>query len=725
MGGVSINSPVRGNFMSDDRRGFFRRAAGLGLAAWAGGGWPRGAWAQTVGSGLGSWAGASDPTLAGNAWAARFTSAVPWALAPGNLMQPLDTTTPTVFSVRAGQTTAPMLGPSLPSTTIWGYENVVGVVGQGVTSPGRSFVVQSGTPITVRWFNNLVDATGKELPHLLGVDQTLAMQTAPDGTKINGVPIAVHHHGGSNAPEFDGGPDQWLTPQRKQIGPGISAANSYSSDGLVYQYLNDEEASMHWYHDHADGMTRINAYAGLAGLYLIRDANEAALIKLELLPTGAQEVPLVIADKIFQANGSLAYVADIPAFNGWNAPSATPPVWNPVNPSRALPGFYPIPKTVNPVTGVATPVISPATGNPFIDPATGYYAADPTGTYNPNDPNSVVAGHQPTHLPEMFGDVICVNGRAWPNLQVEARQYRLRLLNGSDSRVYNLRFGTLPFFQIGTDQGLLNLPVPLSAITIFPGERKDIVIDFTKVASGTKIVVTNDAPFPYPGGTPTNPAVDPWGTVMQIEVSKPLDVTVNKPARLNALTLLRGRAIGTPLLPIVLAPPPATVVRKILLGEGCDEYGRIMPLLGTVFGSTGKVTDADAGTKAFHDPADIFPKLGATEVWEFWNTTVDAHPIHMHLVKFRIADRQAFTGTVQQKAMPNGWTGVRLSAPPTLSGRPTPAPLTEQGWKDTVVCPPGQVTRVVARFTKPGTYVYHCHILGHEEHDMMRWFKVQ
>jgi spore coat protein A len=586
-------------------------------------------------------------------------------------------------------------------------------VGQGVSSPGRTFVVQSGTPITVNWYNNLVDASGKELPHLLGVDQTLAMQAAADGSKINGVPIAVHHHGGSSAPEFDGGPDQWLTPQRKQVGPGIVAANSYSSDGLLYKYLNDEEASMHWYHDHADGMTRINAYAGLAGLYLVRDANEAALVKLNLLPTGPQEVPLVISDKIFQANGELAYVGDIPAFNGWNAASKVPPAWNPVSPTNPLPSFYPI-------------AVDPATGLPVADATTGLYpAAGAEGAYNPDDPAALVAGTQPTHVPEMYGDVICVNGKAWPNLQVEPRQYRLRLLNGSDSRVYNLKFGGRSFFQVGTDQGLLNLPVTLTAITIAPGERKDIVIDFTKVAANTKIVVTNDAPFPYPLGTPTNPAVDPWGTVMQIDVSKPLDVTVNKPAKLTALTILRGRAAGTPLLPIVLFPPNNVKVRKILLGEGCDEYGRIMPLLGTVFGSTGKVTDKDAGTKAFHDPADISPMLGATEVWEFWNTTVDAHPIHMHLVKFRVANRQAFNGTVQQKPMPNGWTGVTLSAPPTLSGLPSPAPLTEQGWKDTVVCPPGYVTRVIATFSKPGTYVYHCHILGHEEHDMMRWFKVQ
>jgi spore coat protein A len=114
-------------------------------------------------------------------------------------------------------------------------------------------------------------------------------------------------------------------------------------------------------------------------------------------------------------------------------------------------------------------------------------------------------------------------------------------------------------------------------------------------------------------------------------------------------------------------------------------------------------------------------------VWEFWNTTVDAHPIHMHLVKFRVLNRQVFSATPVAKPMAQGWTGVRLLAPPVLSPLAAdlvPAPDTEQGWKDTVVCPPGSVTRVVATFEKRGTYVYHCHILGHEEHDMMRWFKV-
>lgn len=697
-----------------NRRHFLKTTMSASLVAAAGSAGIRPALAQTVGGGPASWAGATDPALLQKVWDIRFTTPLPWALDPTNtvlakalnvdaagnvpllgvtlkpnlpaigfVLKP-DAGTANVYTMKAGQTSWPMLGPlggrfkdgsPIPVTTLWGYGNqelesiFTNNSGLGVTFPARSFVVQRNAPITVHWLNQLVDASGNALPHLLGIDQTISMQVDPQNQPINGVPIAVHHHGGNTAAEFDGGPDQWFTPQRRQIGPGITAANSPTPDRLTYVYANDDEASMHWYHDHGEAVTRINAYAGLAGLYVVRDANETALVNARLMPTGEQEIPVVIQDKVFQADGNLAYTADMPAFNGWNTlnPAAT----------RLLPGFTP--------------------------PA-----------YDPNDPATAITGTQPTISPEMFGDVIVVNGVAWPNLQVERRQYRLRLLNGSDSRVYRLRFGDLRFFQVGTDVGLLNIPVLMTSIVIAPGERKDIVIDFAQAAQGAKLVVTNDAPFPYPNGVPTLPT-DPWATVMQIDVSKPLNETVNKRTSLNVFTILRGRGAGTPLVPLYLLPPRNVVTRQILLAEGCDEYGRITPLLGTV---------AD-GTKAFADPPDIFPKLGATEVWEFWNVSPDAHPIHMHLVRFRVVNRQAFTATVQPKAMTNGYTGVSLATPPVLSGFATVAPLSEQGWKDTVLCMPGEVTRVVTTFQRPGKYVYHCHILGHEEHDMMRWFQVK
>ena len=110
-------------------------------------------------------------------------------------------------------------------------------------------------------------------------------------------------------------------------------------------------------------------------------------------------------------------------------------------------------------------------------------------------------------------------------------------------------------------------------------------------------------------------------------------------------------------------------------------------------------------------------------MWEFWNISPDAHPIHMHLVQFRVLNRQAFMGTVSQKVMLNNWTGQQLSNA-MLAGLAVNAPANEQGWKDTVLCPPNQVTRILVTFNRPGKYVYHCHILSHEEHDMMRWYQV-
>ena len=674
--------------------------------------------AQTVGNmDQTTWAGASDAAIATNAWNNRFTNNLPWLLDPtpavikdvlnadasGNvpvLNKRLKSTLPAAgfiylpdaghpntYSIKTGQTVWPMLGrlgthfpdgSPAPVTKVWGYGNTdlesifTDGTGLPVTHLGRTLVVQRGTPITVNWYNKLVNSSNQPLPHIMPVDQTLAMQKDPKGAPINGVPITIHHHGAASNFEFDGGPDQWFTPLRKQVGPGVyiggSNPNSTTgSDHLTYRYDSTEEACMHWYHDHAEGLTAVNAYAGLAGLYVIRDKNEAALINSRLIPSGAQEVPLVFQDKLFTANGSLGFTDDSPAFNGWNtlAPGSV----------LTLPGF-------------------------------------PTD-YDPNNPDTVVTGTVPTRQPEMFGDIIIVNGVAWPKLVVEPRQYRFRLLNASDSRVYNFSFGGKTVYQIATDGGFLNAPAALTSVVIAPGERKDIVVDFTGMPLGTRLVVTNDANFPYPDGDPTNPT-DPYATIMQFKVGAPVSSAVS---HMTPTTRLRGYDAATPLLPVVSSVPSRGIAatRKIMLGEGCDEYGRIMPMLGTVA----------EGTKRFQDPADIFPAVGTTEVWEFWNTTGDAHPVHMHLVQFRIINRQPFNGAIEEKLLSNGWDGVKLSAPPTLDAGPAvPAPADEQGWKDTVVCPPGLVTRVMANFSKRGKYVYHCHILSHEEHDMMRWYQV-
>jgi spore coat protein A len=727
----------------------------------------------TTGAMMSVWSDVSDPGIWTRAWNNRFKNQMPNALDPNLLgvgfiyrgdIDPQTNLPSNTYTIHAGQTDWDILGIGV-KTKVWGYGNYE--TGQ-VTFPGRTLVVQRGTPIKVNWENNLVGTDGvTPLPHLLPIDQTIMEEAfGIDGSKaINGVPIAIHHHGGDTAFEFDGGPDQWFVPKRQQIGPGVYDTPSYDpvtgtlihdkntdavSEQLNYTYDNNQEASMHWYHDHGEGVTRINAYAGLAGLYVVRDANEKVLTDLTAvpagtiaknkIPSGPYEVPLVIQDRAFAADGSMSYGAD--------------------------PGFYPIPlPTVNPNGAATAELPSPGwegIGNSAL-----------VGTDNPIAPFGYwVDRSNPTHFPEMFADVINVNGVAWPQLKVEPREYRLRLLNGSDSRVYNLSFGGLQFWQVGTDLGFLNKPVPLRSVVIAPGERIDVVVNFadsqTRTIAGKKvrqIVVTNNAATPYPFGAPVT--VGP-NTIMQFDVSLPLNAAVPR-TKLDSAANLRGLApVGT--LPALQTPrlaaatvPAGTKVRRILLGEGADQYGRITPLMGTYDPADPYVPgdlagpSTNKGTQLFHDQATetvtlkrdaAGQPLPTTEVWEFWNATVDSHPIHMHLVQFRVLNRQGFIpsgaandpvlGPLQVEAttQSNGWSGIRLipawnqlvtNALQATPANPvlTPAPAGEQGWKDTVLAPPGQVTRVLATFTRPGKYVYHCHILSHEERDMMRWFEVK
>jgi spore coat protein A, manganese oxidase len=599
-----------------------------------------------------SWAMTSDPTTYAQAFAARFTntfvnvlSAVP--VAGVTSFYAPDAGTTNKFTILAQQSQQNVLGVPGKLTTIWGYKNYQTAQ---PTFPGRSFQVQRGTPVTVSWQNNLRTAAGP-LPHLLPVDQTITIQ-AP----TTGVPLAVHHHGGDTAFEFDGGPDQWSTPVRQQIGPGITAAAlDPAAPAIRYQYTNAQEASMHWYHDHAEGLTRINVHAGLAGLYVVRDANETLLRQTFIIPTAPYELALVLQDRCFDAVGNLAYSAN--------------------------PADYP-------------------------DPAVA----------------ATLPANAPTHMPEMFGDVILVNGKAWPNLTVEPRPYRVRLLNGSDSRFYTLNFGTAPIYQVGTDLGFLNRGVRLlTDLTIAPGERVDLVVDFTNLAA-SNIVVTNSAATPFPFGDPPTGGAT---VVMRFQALLPRNnaVPLTVPALLPSVPLRITTAM--PLLTrsdLLPAQFPTAKVRRVLLGEGVDQYGRILPLLGTYDPVNAA---ANLGTLGFGDPATEKPILGATEIWEIWNVSEDAHPVHLHLVQFRIIDRRPFTANpLPATTMSNGWTGVKLDGPITWGGPAVVAPANEQGYKDTVVCPPGQMTRIMMNFNRRGKYVYHCHILSHEEHDMMRWYQV-
>jgi spore coat protein A, manganese oxidase len=289
----------------------------------------------------------------------------------------------------------------------------------------------------------------------------------------------------------------------------------------------------------------------------------------------------------------------------------------------------------------------------------------------------------PVWVLEFFADTALVNGKVWPYLEVEPRKYRFRLLNGSTARFYRLALDSgQPFYQIGSDGGLFSRPVQLRKILLAPAERADVIIDFTAM-KGATITVTNDAPVPFPeGGEVELPQI------MQFRVVRPLADP------------------DTSALPSTLRPVPripeasAGKVRDLALIEKTDQHDNPIMLL--------------LNNKQWADPVTENPHLGTTEIWRLINTTGDTHPIHVHLVQFQILDRQPFNGELYKQSGQLVFTGLRIPPDPN-----------EMGWKDTVRANPGEVTRIIARFsTFAGRYVWHCHILEHEDNEMMRPYEV-
>jgi spore coat protein A len=558
----------------------------------------------------------------------RFVNPLPNPLAPGYIYQASGIDPQSglpLYEVKVEQTVHeaglvdPVSGRRL-QTTVWAY----GTANQPPVYPGYSFNLRSGQPVKVRYSNAL---NGITYPADVPVDQTMHWADPMNGGNpanapyTGPVPLVAHQHGGDTDFLSDGLPDAWATPDNAITGRLFNA---------LYAYDNSQEATQLWYHDHTVGVTRLNVYMGLAGNYFIRDANEDAL----RLPKYPYEVPLVIQDRQFLANGEL---------------------------------YYP--------------------------------SQDPANALAPN----------PTHLPEMFGDVILVNGAAWPVLEVEPRKYRFRVLNGSDSRVYDMRLSNgAPFVQIGSDLGLLNAPVPVTMLSVAPGERADVIIDFSQM-NGQTVIVTNSANSPYPNGDPVVPGCT--DQVMAFRVTRPKSGAPDRPIPSS----LRPRLGPVPV------PGAPVRTRKILLFEGTDTRGRLQTMAGIVDATRPTLN----GTLVFNDPITENPAVGDTEVWEFYNTTADAHPIHMHLVDFRIINRQKFNGTVVDKTNSDGSLGGLLQEKSIhLLGKPRIPQPAELGKKDTAKMFPGEVTRVIAKFNRPGEYLFHCHILSHEDHEMMRPYYV-
>lgn len=307
--------------------------------------------------------------------------------------------------------------------------------------------------------------------------------------------------------------------------------------------------------------------------------------------------------------------------------------------------------------------------------------------------------HEDSEIPdnsimaEMFGNFILVNGKAWPVLDVEPRKYRFRFLNGSDSRFYRLYFSeNIPFHQIGSDGGLLNAPVMLNQMILGTGERKDVIVDFSDPSLwGKTIILQNNARSPFPRGETVNP--NTTGQIMAFRVNIPLNGVDNSviPPVLRAAPIVQ---YGTP-----------DNTRQLLLFEGEDEYGRLKPMLGT----------SAHGPLDWDEPITENPALNSLEEWQIINFTEDAHPIHLHLVNFQVVSTQKFNRHRYEPGNPSSLQ---------LIGQPKPPAPDEQGWKDTQIMYPGEVTTIRAHFDLEGLYVWHCHILSHEDHEMMRPFYV-
>ncbi|WP_144550746.1 multicopper oxidase family protein [Bacillus sp. X1(2014)] len=304
--------------------------------------------------------------------------------------------------------------------------------------------------------------------------------------------------------------------------------------------------------------------------------------------------------------------------------------------------------------------------------------------YYPKQPEKPVPGLETSIVPEFFGDTLLVNGKVYPFLKVEPRKYRFRLLNASNSRFFRIKLDSgQRMYLIATERGLMQQPIGVKEILLSPAERAEVIIDFTNL-EGRKIIMTNDAPAPFPSGKPVD---EQTRSVMQFRVTLPLS------------------SVDTSVIPASMMPIPvmheqsASKERYLTLNDSMDQMGRPLMLL---------------DNKQWDDPISENPKLGSTEIWYLINLSQDSHPIHLHLVEFQILDRRGFDVDRYNQEKIIHYTGPAIPPEPY-----------ERGWKDTVRADPNQVTRIIMKFGPfTGLYVWHCHMLEHEDYEMMRPFIV-
>jgi FtsP/CotA-like multicopper oxidase with cupredoxin domain len=610
------------------------------------------------------------------------------------------------YEIAVRQFQQQILPAGMPMTTVWGYGPRVAQGGPLIfNAPSLTIEAKHQAPVRVKWINELrenpLDPESAYLPHLLPVDPTLhwanppggidGRDTRPDfdttpGPYTGPVPIVTHVHGSAGVgDESDGYAEAWYLPQASGIpadfategtwydffrgkaeskgfvAPGTTA---WEPGSAVFQYPNSQRASTIWYHDHTLGMTRLNVYAGPAGFFLIRGGP---------------------GDAVF--DGRTGRPATLPG--------PAPAIGDP-------PGmtYYEIP--------IAVQDRSFDDNGALFYPDTRAYFDEITGPYIPDTDLS------PIWNPEFFGNTMMVNGNTWPYLTVEQRRYRFRFLNVCDSRFLILDFSGIPgveVWQIGNEGGFLPAPVNLmehngGRLLMGLAERADLIVDFGNVTVGSHVLANIGPDEPFGGGEPDEDfdTADPdtTGQVMQFRVVPSV-----------------GRDRTTPpqflQLPAITPLGESTSTRPLALVEEMSAFFEEAPaaaMLGTVEGDPS--TDlVETTPMAWMDPVTENPEVGDTETWEFFNATGDAHPMHIHEVLFEVVNRQAID--VEEESH-------RVRVKPGSEPRP-PEPW-EAGWKDTVIAYPEEVTRLKMKFENAGQYVWHCHIVSHEDNEMMRPYRI-
>ncbi len=633
-------------------------------------------------------------------------------------------------------------------TTLWGYVPTRAIHALPNGNPGTPLpvhlggviIAQKGVPVQITFRNQLPAKS------IIPVDATIPGANQAQNRS------AVHLHGGFIPWISDGGPFDWWGPNGTH---GLSFQNNILNPGAAaneaeYYYTNDQSARLMWYHDHAFGITRTNAYAGLATGYVLRDVFEAGLISLGLpnfIENNGNEIPIIVQDKIFVDAANINLLD--PTWAPKGLPSTTGSLWYPHIYERSR------------------------------------WALVGAGRNLPN----------PSVIAEMFGDTMLANGVVFPEAAVEPRRYRLRILNACNARFLNLQlyvdngspdgisFDTAfnptnvkgpDFLVLGMEGGFLKNPVVVPSNTPFgiptttipplgffgslitgPAERWDVMVDFSGNApdglpyAGRNVILYTDAPAPFPGGDPRNdyfpgapgnptqpnPGFGPnTRQIMRFAVGTTVTLPADAPLAITPATDL------TPGIDPFLADPTQYVnpnnpalgtvpyqvhagitlgnggqPRRLTLNEAFDAYGRLTQKVGT----TSPVSPGRFGL-AYLDNATETPGPGDVEIWEIYNLTGDTHPMHIHLVNAQILQRAQFDALTP------------IFAP--IAGTERPPDPVELGWKETFKMNPGEVITLIMKFKLPpvpfnvpaslrtggNEYVWHCHILEHEEHDMMR-----